>query len=130
MSANTQDLPEWIEEAIFNELLNKHTQLELCEVDSLLTPGKKLQYFVKPPDGTAYAASMRYITNSTANTNDVVKMQETMFSFCFVVAEPELQKELADETLKTRHVFAIGKSIGDAFPMPEATVKKSFRKPA
>lgn len=124
-----QDLPTWITEEEFNKLLNKHGQLELCEVESLITKGKKLEYFIKPPDDTAYAASMRYITNVKENTNDVVKMQQTFFGFCFVIGEKELMTELSDETLKVRHQFSIGQMIGEAFPLPESKLKKSFRKP-
>lgn len=119
----------WITKEEIDKLLDKHAALELCETESLLSPGKKLQFFVKAPDTTAYALSMRFITNVKENTNDVMTMQQSFYDHCFVTGEPELMAELKDETLKARHVFVIGKAVGDAFPLPEVTVlKKSFRK--
>lgn len=119
----------WITEAEAQKLADANGSIELCQTESLTTPGKKLQFFVKPPDTTAYAASMRYITNAKENTNDVMTMQQSFYDFCFVIGEPALMEELKDESLKARHIFQIGKVVGDAFPLPEVEVlKKSYRK--
>lgn len=124
-----QDHTKWISEEEAQKLADKHGAIQLCQVESLLTPNKKLQFFVKPPDTTAYAASMRYITNSKENTNDIMTMQQSFYSFCFVQGEPDLMKELEDESLKARHIFQIGKTVGDAYPLPDVDVlKKSYRK--
>lgn len=123
----TEGLPSWITEAEFNKL-KPGKDLELIEIDSLVQPGKKLEAIITPPDDIAYSASMRYITNAQANTNDVVKMQQVLFTHCFVKGSPELEAEMRDESRKIRHQLAIGTFIGTAYPLPEARLKKSLRK--
>ncbi|HLP51234.1 MAG TPA: hypothetical protein VK154_10150 [Chitinophagales bacterium] len=123
-----ENCPHWIDAAKANELLSKHKQLDLCEIDSLLQPGKKFQFFITPPTDTAMSASMRYISNMKDNANDIPKYQETLYSFCFVTGETGLMREREDESLKARIVSSIGSAIGAAYPMPEVgEVKKSFR---
>jgi hypothetical protein len=122
------ELPSWVTDADLEKLNKSATEITLCDVDSLVNKGEKLEFFVKAPSDTAYAASMRFITNSKENTNDVVKMQKTLFDFCFLVGEPKLMQELESEETKARQMIAIGLLIGEAYPMPEASVKKSFRR--
>ena len=123
-----QDHPAWMTAQEFSGLLEKHKSLDLCETDSISEPGKKLEFLITPPSDVCYSASLRYMTNAKENTNDVMEMQKVFYQFCYVKGESGLQKELDDAATSSRQIMAIGRAVGEAYPIPEARLKKTFRK--
>jgi len=121
--------PAWISEEDFKALFEKHPTLDLLEVESIKQPGKKLEVFVCPPDDIAWGMSSRAISNMKEGSNDIMKSQTVMADRCIVKAEPDLQKELDDEATSTPVRVAIGTTIGKLYPIPEARLKKSFKRP-
>lgn len=107
--------------------LAKGKKLDVIEVEDCETPGAMLEAIVTPPTETAWAAAMRFMTNSKDNANDAIKMQQTLYSFCFVKADPELAKQQLQDDLSIRYMVAIGKIIGELYPFPEARLKKRLR---
>lgn len=123
---NTKYGLDWITDEEVDKLKPGKT-ITLLEVEDVDNPSEKRECIVTPPDDTAYSAAMRYMANSKDNTNDVIKMQQTLFGFSFVKADTKLEEQMKDDTKKVRYIISIGKAIGEAFPVPESKVKKTLR---
>lgn len=88
-------------------------------VESLVEMGRKLYVYFRKPDKNVIALAMS--RGEEGGKKTPMKSSDVLRANCLLFAEPEL---LNDEVNKGQYEVAIGKLIGDAFPMPEAEIEK------
>ena len=88
-------------------------------VESLRNPGTKLYFYFRKPDKNVIALAM--VRAEEGGKKTPMKSSDVLLQNCLLYAEDEL----INETLyKGEYEVAMGKVIGDAFPIPDAEIEK------
>ena len=123
------DCPTWLTEDEYKLVWKDQAEVIMLEVGSIKDPGKLYELLIRKPNEITYSLSSRCISNIKEGANDIYKSQTVFADYCILKAQPELQAELDDPATATPSKIAIGKLIGELYPIPEAKLKKSLTKP-
>ncbi len=105
-------------EAWEKEYGKRNDYVKRGSVENLRVPGHKLYFYFRKPDKSVIALAM---TRSNEGAGSPMKGSDILRTNCLLHAEAEL---IAESQFKGEYEVAMGKIIGDAFPIPIGEIEK------